>query len=154
MSADAARSIGARNTPITGLMRRGFTLIEAVASIVILSVAVPPMLFAVRALHRSRSSAVMASTARWLAVEKLEDVIADRHSATRGYSYLTAGNYAVEWTVTGFTAFTRSVAFVQTGADLSTPGTGYKRCTVTVSWTDQGSARSLAIATVVTDYTP
>lgn len=96
----------------------------------------------------------MASTARWLAVEKLEDVIADRHSATRGYSYLISGNYAVEWTVTGFPAFGRSVAFVQTAADLSTPGAGYKRCTVTVTWTDQGAARSLAVATVLTDYTP
>ena len=140
--------------PISAVMRRGFTLIEAVASIVILSVAVPPMLFAIRALHRARVSTVMATTAKWLAVEKLEDIIADRHSTTRGSTYLTSGNYSAEAAVSGFTTYARSVAFAETGANLSSAGTGYKRCTVTVTWIDQGTSRSLAVAAIVTDYPP
>lgn len=131
----------------------GFTLIEAISSIVILTIALPPMLWAIRDSHVRRVNPMMSSKARWLAAEKLEDIIADRHSTTRGYSYLVAGNYPAENPVSGFIGFTRSVAFAETGADLVTAGTGYKRATVTVSWTDAtATARSLSLSTVVTDY--
>lgn len=133
----------------------GFTLTESVIAIVILSVAVPSMLWAVRQEHKSRVTPVMASKARWLATEKLEDLIADRHSTTRGYSYLTTGNYPSESPVSGFAGFTRSVALSETTADLVTAGTGYMKVTVTVGWTDgTGTPRTLALATVITDYTP
>jgi prepilin-type N-terminal cleavage/methylation domain-containing protein len=133
--------------------RSGFTLMETIAAIVIMAVAVPPMLYTVRQAHAQRINPVLASKARWLATERLEDVIADRHSATRGYDYLITANYADETPVAGFAAFTRTVAFTETLADLSTPGDGYKRVTVSVSWTDSGgTARSLSIATVVTEY--
>jgi prepilin-type N-terminal cleavage/methylation domain-containing protein len=133
---------------------RGFTLIEAVACVVLLAVLIPPTMWAMRESHQQRVNPMLASRARWLATEKLEDVIADRHSTTRGYGYLISSNYAAESSITGFPGFTRSVAFVVTAADLVSPGTGYKRVTVTVNWTDAaGTARSLAIATVVTDYT-
>lgn len=134
--------------------RRGFTLVEAVAAIIMLAVVVPPTLWALREGHKQRVNPVLASRARWLATEKLEDIIADRHSGTRGYTYLVSGNYAAESSISGYPGFTRTVAFTETTADLSTPGTGYKRATVTVSWTDSGGvARSLAISTIVTDYT-
>ena len=134
--------------------RRGFTLIEAIIAIVVLSIAVPPMLWSIRASHVQRVSPMKASQARWLATEKLEDIIADRHSTTRGYSYLTSGNYPNESSITGSPGFTRSVAFTETTANLSTSGTGYKKCVVTVTWIDgAGVSRSLAISTVVTDYT-
>lgn len=137
----------------TGSMGRAFTITEAVVALVILGVALPPMLWAVRQQHKDRISPVLASRARWLASEKLEDVIADRHSTTRGYAYLVAGNYPAEASVAGFPGFSRSVAFSETGADLASAGTGFKRATVTVGWNDPaGTARSLAIATIVTDY--
>lgn len=133
--------------------RRAFTLIEAIAAIVILSIAIPPLLFSIRAAHRQRVDPVLASTARWLATEKLEDIIADRHSTTRGYDYLIAGNYSAEAQVTGFTNFSRSVSFSEKEADLTTAGTGYMIVTVTVGWTDGGgTARSLSVATVLTEY--
>ena len=88
--------------------KHGFTLIETVASIVILAVAVPPIMWAISEAEAERVTPVMASRARWLAVEKLEDVIADRHSTTRGWSYLIPGNYAAETPVTGFTGMNRS----------------------------------------------
>lgn len=135
--------------------RRGFTLAEAVIAVVILAISVPSMLWAVRQEHKARVQPVMASKARWLATEKLEDIIADRHSTTRGYTYLTTSNYAAESPVSGFTGFTRSVAIAETAADLASAGTGYKKVTVTVGWTDgTGAARTLALATVITDYTP
>lgn len=134
--------------------RNGFTLIETIIAIVVLSLAVPPMMWSLRQAHVQRVSPMMASKARWLASEKLEDIVADRHSTTRGYTYLVSGNYPTEASITGSAGFTRSVAFAETTADLSTAGTGYKRVTITVSYTDgAGVARSLTLSTIVTDYT-
>ncbi len=135
--------------------RSGFTLIETIAAIVILAVAVPPMLWSIRDAHSQRVSPMLASKARWLAAEKLEDLIADRHSTTRGYDYLIAANYPAEPSVSGYPPFSRSVSFAETLADLSTPGDGYMTVTVDVDWTDaSATARTLTISTVVTEYSP
>jgi Tfp pilus assembly protein PilV len=134
---------------------RAFTLIEAVISLVILSVAVPAMLWAVRDAVTKRSDPVLASRARWLAAERLEDIIADRHSPSRGYAYVITSNYAAESSVSGFTNFSRSVTISETAANLSSAGTGYKTVTVTVSYLNsRGQSRSYPLATVLTDYTP
>jgi hypothetical protein len=134
-------------------LRRGFTLIEAVSIIVILTIALPPMLWAIRDSHARRVNPIMSSKARWLASEKLEDIIADRHSTTRGYPYLIAGNYAAENPIGGFSGFSRSVSFAETTGDLVTIGTGFKRATVTVSWADAtGVSRALSLSTVITEY--
>ncbi len=133
----------------------GFTLAEAITAIVILSIAVPSMLWGVRQAHAHRSNRVLASRAHWLAVEKLEDVMADRHSNTRGYGYLNAVNYPAETSIPGYPAYTRTVALNETLADLSTPGPGYMKVTVTVSYTDAtGVPRSLPLSTELTNYTP
>ena len=138
--------------------RTGFTLIETVAAIVILAVAVPPMLWAVTEAQRQRINPMLASRARWLAVEKLEDVIADRHSTTRGFTYLITANYPAENPVPGYAGFTRTVTFLETKADLVTiapPPLGYMTVTVTIGWNDaDAQARTLAISTVLTEYTP
>jgi prepilin-type N-terminal cleavage/methylation domain-containing protein len=131
----------------------GFTLVECVAAIVVLSIGIPPMLWALRAAHHHRVDHVMASRAKWLASEKLEDVIADRHC--RGYAYLRAANYPAEGAVAGFPGFTRSVSLAETGADLTSAGIGFMRATCTVGYTDgSGVARTLSLSTVITDYTP
>lgn len=131
----------------------GFTLIEAIIAIVVLAVAVPPMLWSIQESQVSRVAPILVSRARWLATEKLEDIVADRHSSTRGYGYVIDANYPAEVAVTGMTGFSRSVAITETGAALASGGTGYKLVTVTVGWTDARSqARSLSLSTVVTDY--
>ena len=135
--------------------RRGFTIIEAIAAVVIIGVAIPPMLWGIKQAHGHRSAQILASRARWLAVEKLEDILADRHSTSRGYAYLTAANYPAEGQVSGFENFSRAVAFQETEADLATAGTGYMTVTCTIGFKDAtGQTRSLALATIVTDYTP
>ena len=138
--------------------RTGFTLIETVAAIVILAVAMPPMLWAVTEAQRQRINPLLASRARWLTVEKLEDIVADRHSSTRGYSYLITANYAPENPVPGFAGFTRTVTFLETKANLvdtAPPPLGYMTVTVTVGWNDaDAEARTRAISTVLTEYTP
>jgi prepilin-type N-terminal cleavage/methylation domain-containing protein len=133
--------------------RRGFTLMEAVAALVVLSVAFPPMLWAIRRGHAARVTPARFTTARWLAANKIEDIAADRACPTRSYAYLVASNYPAETTITGYPGFTRSVAFTETGPDLVTAGTGYMRATVTVTFTDgMGVSRSYALSSIQTDY--
>ena len=135
--------------------KRAFSLIETIVAIVIMSIAVPAMLWTVREAHINRVNPTLASTARWLAIEKLEDVIADRHSTTRGYTYLIPANYSAENPVAGFAGFSRSVSLNETIADLVTAGAGYMNVTVQLSWTDgEAQVQTLAISTVLTDYTP
>ncbi len=137
------------------LHRHGFTLIEAIAVIVLMTVAIPPMMWSIQEAHVSRANPVLASRGRWLAVSKLEDVIADRNSTTRGYSYLITGNYPAEPTITGYPGFSRTVSFNETLADLTTAGDGYMNVTVAITWTDaQGTSRTLNISTVLTEFVP
>lgn len=139
----------------TGPRRRAFTLIETIMAIVILSLAVPAMLWAMKDAVSKRVDPVLADQARWLAVEKIETIMSDRHSTSRGYAYVVNANYAAENPVSGFTKFSRSVNIVETAADLTSAGTGYKKVTVTVSYTDgQNAARSFALDTVLTEYVP
>ena len=136
------------------ISHRGFTLIEAITALVILSLAMPTMLWAIRDSIRRRADPILLSRARWLASEKLEDIIADAHSPARGYSYIASGNYSAESPVTGFTGMNRSVSIAET-APKFVAGTGWKTCTVTVTYTDgQNVSRSLQLSTVVTSYTP
>lgn len=133
--------------------RRAFTLIECIAAMVILAVALPSMMFAIRQAGIDRVLPTNLSRARWLATEKLEDIIADRHSTTRGYVYLTTGNYPAENPIASNPDFSRSVSFTETDADLTTSGSGYMTVTVTVTWTDvTATARSFAVSTVLTSY--
>ncbi len=135
--------------------RSGFTLAEAITAIVILSISVPAMLWAIRASHTHRANRVLASRAHWLAVEKLEDIIADRHSTSRGYVYLTTAHYPNESSISGYPGFTRAVTLSETGPDLVSAGTGYMKVTVAVSYTDaSGAARALPLVTELTNYTP
>ncbi len=138
---------------------------ETIAAMVILAVAVPPMLWAVTESQRQRINPMMASRARWLAVEKLEDVVADRHSSPdppapiRGYLWVVGGgDYVLEnpGDITGYPAFSRDVGLLETEADLVTPATaGYLTVTVTVGWVDaKGDNKTLDISTVLTDYSP
>lgn len=131
----------------------GFTLIESIMAVVVISVMVPPTLVLIRDAQVRRASPILASRARWLATEKLEDIIADRHSTTRGWTYIGNASYPSESPVNGFANFSRTVTVTETGADLATSGTGYKRVTVTITWIDpRRGAASLNLATVLTDY--
>lgn len=134
-----------------GHARRAFTLIEAVMAIVILAIAIAPLMLALERSSMDQVTPIRVSRARWLATERLEEIIADRYSATRGYAYLAEGNYSTENPVATDPDFTRAVSIVETAADLQSSGTGYKTVTVTVSWTGvAGASRTLQISTVLT----
>ena len=123
-------------------------------ALVILSLAVPAMLWGIGDATKKRVNPILSSEALYLAAEKLEDVIADCNSPDRLYAYVQNANYAAESSVTGFTNFARSVNVVETSPTF-TAGTGCKTVTVTVTYTDgQGTSRSIALATVLTNYSP
>ncbi len=133
----------------------GFTLIEMIAAMVILAVAIPPMLFALRQATMDRIDPVRFSQARWLATERLEDILADWRSATRGYDFVAAANYPDESPVRDHSAFSRGVRIVESGPDLRTAGAGCKTVTVAVTWTDsRGRPRTLEVAAVMTEWEP
>jgi hypothetical protein len=126
---------------------------ETIAAVVILAIGIPPMLWAIGDAHIQRVNPLLASRARWLATAKLEDVIADRHSGTRGYAYLVPSNYPAETPVAGEPAFSRVVSLTETGPDLITPGTGYTTVEIAVTWTDAtATVRTLTVSTVLTEY--
>jgi prepilin-type N-terminal cleavage/methylation domain-containing protein len=135
--------------------RRGFTLIEAIVAVLVVSIAAPATLLVIRDALVRRTAPIMASRARWLAAERIEDVIADRHSTTRGWAYVTQANYSSEAAIAGFTGFSRTTSIVERAANLTSAGTGYKVVTITVSWNDAISgARSIELSTVLTSLTP
>ncbi len=134
--------------------RRGLTLIESIVTMVVMSIAIPPLVMAIGSATARRASDTLATRARWLASEQLESVIADRHSATRGYAYLIPASYPNEATISGFPGFSRRTTIVTTGPNFA-PGSGYRTVSVQVSYIDPiAGARTLSLATVLTDYTP
>jgi len=142
---------------MTRPQRHGVTLIETIIAIVLLSLALPPMLWSIREAQLQRANPVLASRARWLAESKLEEIIADRHSATRGYDWLIAPNYPDEPAIAGYPGFSRRIVLSTVQADLVTadPDGGYLIAAVEVSWTDAGRiGRTLTVATVLTEYAP
>lgn len=133
-------------------LARGLTLIEAIVLVAILALATPTMLSAMATAHENRVGPLMASRARFIAAERLEQVLADRFTPARGYSYILPASYPAEAPVTGFSGFSRSTTITETGASLAGAGTGYKTVTVTVSWQSRRGTQSLALSTVVTDF--
>lgn len=135
-------------------VRGGFTLIEVMIAVVVMAIAVPPMFWALRQANVQRVDPINLSRARWLVNEKMEDILADESSTTRGYSYLTNSKYTAESPVSGFTGFTRSVSIAESGADLvAGSGTGFKTVVVTVGYVDgKGTSRTLSVTTVVTQH--
>ena len=135
--------------------KRAFTLAETIGALVVLSIAMPPMLWAMRDAQVKQVNTVMASHAMWLAREKLDDIAADRHSLSRGYKYLNTRNYPAELPIANDPAYTRTVSFNETRADLVKPGKGFMTASVTVAWTDATDEdRSVRVRTVLTDYKP
>jgi len=134
---------------------RGFTLVESIVGLVLLSVSVPPMLWALAESRRTAAGPAQSEVAYWLATERLEDIAADRCTPGRGFAYLAARNYPNEATVSGFPGFARSVTFEACGPDLKSPGSGFVRVRVAVQWTGgRGTPMTVAATTVLAEKLP
>ncbi|MEL7474241.1 MAG: type II secretion system protein [Planctomycetota bacterium] len=135
--------------------RRAFSLVETLVALVILSIAAPPMLFAIAAAHDERAGPAMLAQARWLAIERLEESIRDANSATRGYDHVVNASYPDEPAVAGFPGFARTVRVNETAPDLASSGSGAKTITVTVSWSMRGGTPvSVSASAVVAEMIP
>jgi prepilin-type N-terminal cleavage/methylation domain-containing protein len=89
--------------------QRGFTLIELVAIIVLLSIAGTAILGMFGQVGRSLTTNQDTQTGAQLVQEKAEQILADRRNAARGYAWIVAANYPAETPISGFAAFDRSV---------------------------------------------
>ena len=110
----------------------GFSLLEMVIAVIIMGIALTPLLNFFAESATRAVSAEMLGVAHFLAIDKAEEILCDRHSPTRGLSYITSG-YADDEPRPGYN---RTVAVQEVSSqDLETPtaGSGFYRCVVTVT---------------------
>ncbi|MFY9269746.1 MAG: prepilin-type N-terminal cleavage/methylation domain-containing protein [Candidatus Manganitrophaceae bacterium] len=117
---------------------RGFTLIEIILAVLVISIAVVGMTSAISFVGQGSLDAEATSTAKELAQEKLEQIMGDKRDMARGYAYvITPGQYPAEPAVAGFTNYSRSVTVTEVNpSDLSIPSanSGFARVGVDVSY--------------------
>lgn len=138
---------------MTNRRRRSATIIEAVAAVVILGVALPPLMQAFGEGTRQSIYPTNATIASFLAIERMEEVIARRFKSSTGYADLTATNFPDESPVSGFSRFNRTVTFSEVTSSLAPSGSavGYRKARVTVTWT-AGGGGVLVIERVFADF--
>lgn len=123
--------------------------------IVILSIALPPLILAFADASMHTIQPTTATVASFLAIERMEEVVARRYRGTDGYGAITvptAAEFPDESPVAGFARFSRQVRFSYVDSDLSPAGgdQGYKKAVVTVSWDDGG--QQIVIERVFADF--
>jgi len=120
--------------------RRSTTIIEVVVAIVILSVALPSLMMAFAEASVQSIGPYRQSIGSFLAIERMEEIVARRYRGTDGYDAITTGNFGSESSLSGFPGYARDVAVAFVDGNLNIVGSdqGYKRVTVTVSW-DNGA---------------
>lgn len=141
---------------------RGFTLIEAVLSLAVMAMGLLGVLYA---FHGMGSSSVLADqtvTATNIARGAIEKVIAKRDAS--GYASALAaisGGTFNQNPVTNYAPFILSVAAYEVDPDDdgstddfldASPGSGYARVTVTVTW--NSGTKSINLVTLIANYTP
>lgn len=135
--------------------RRGVTLVEVAVLLLVLTLAGPALLLALRDAGTDRLTTAHRAVARWLAQERLEDILADAASPTRGFTFVATANYPDESPVAGFPAFTRRVTITPTGPALSGPANGFKTARVAVGYLDgRGRRVDFILATVLAEPLP
>jgi len=131
--------------------RKAITLVDVIAAIVILSVALPPLILSFADASVQSIKPAAAQVAAFLVTERMEEIIARRHQ-TGGFDQVTVANFPSENPVSGFAGYERSVAVTEVATDLTTPqvNSGLKNVVVTVSW--DGGARQVQTARLFASY--
>jgi len=121
-------------------------------AVVILSIALPPLVVSFADASMQSIYPSNASVASFLAIERMEEVVARRYRGTDGYQAVTVTNFPAESPVSGFPGFNRSVAVSYTDASLAPVGSdqGYKKVRVAVTW--NGGADQIAIERAFADF--
>jgi prepilin-type N-terminal cleavage/methylation domain-containing protein len=152
--------------------KRGFTLIEAIAAMVILAIATPTSLVMLSDAARARASSAQITRAMWLADGVIETADADSVSEVSGIKYKDMNEPAYMPSLrarvdaafgTFYAQYGLSYSVVIEPVDVTAQGGGYvavvnlaqtdpkyKQITVDVSWTDSyGQARTLTVRSLV-----
>ena len=132
--------------------RRSTTIIEVVVAIVILSVALPSLMMAFADASVQSIGPYRRSIGSYLAIERMEEIIARRYRGTDGYDAITTGNFGSEASINGFSGYARDVAINFVDGDLNSVGSdeGFKRVTVSVSW--DGGAGDIDVEHIFADF--
>ncbi len=133
-------------------IRRCTTIIEVVMALAVLSISLPPLMVAFANAATQGILPSNATVASFLAVGRMEEIVARRYRGTDGYSAITTANFPAESPVTGYTMFNRTVAVDYVTPTLAAAGSdqGYKKVTVTVSW--NSGAQRIRIERVFADF--
>lgn len=136
-------------------MRKGFTLIELIVVLVVLTVGLMTLLLAMRVANVQNATSHFIAVADRLASGKMELIFWVRDDAN--FNVVRNENFPPEDPVSGFSNYKREVdIFYVELSDLNTSAgtdTGYKRVKVTVS-SKVGIAPDIEIVTIISDGAP
>ncbi len=126
---------------------KGFTLIETVMTMVILSIAVMGILqvFFVGLAPRNAPTSLEITIGTQLVQEGLERIRADRRNAGRGFDYITSANYPAETLSGVFSGYSRTTTIAPSWQGNAS----YTQVTVSVTHNNRTVASAV---TLVADY--
>lgn len=142
----------------------GFTLIETIITLVVLSIAAVGVLSVFTVGIKESANPLIVNQAVQLAQEKMDAIVSDKLNPARGFAWVAAADYntnPIKYTpenpVGGFPSFSRSVTiFCVVAANLNVDtaagppcASGYAHVTVTVA---HAAAGSVSADTLVTNY--
>lgn len=131
----------------------GFTMIESVLALLVFSIGVVGALAISQNMVISAAAGDYRVMAGQLASEKIEQIIADK--TFKGYGTIVNGNYPSEPMTGEFVMFTRTTQILEVStSDYTTAsaGSGMKRVTVTVSWTEYAGAKNISVVTLLSSH--
>jgi type II secretory pathway pseudopilin PulG len=144
---------------------RGFTLIEGVLAVALLAAGLVGLLYVFQGAVVNALVADQSYVALNLAREAAETIIARRDCSLSGCGYadtlaaIQSNSYNAS-PVTGFTGYNLTVTALEvepgtspgpTNFTVASPGSGYARVTVTVTW--NSGSNSIQLATLIANYT-
>jgi len=135
----------------------GFSLIEIIITLVVLSIAAVGVLSVFTSGIKGSADPLLMNQGLQLAQEKMDIIMGDRMNSARGFGYIIPVNYGAENPVTGFANYNRGTTIICVNAGaLNTDNTqappcasGYTHVTVTVT---DAALGSVSMDTVVTNY--
>jgi len=133
--------------------KKGFTLIEVVLTILIISIGLFGMMVMFDNVTRGAMESDMNVVATYLAREQIEKITYDK--VYNGYAWVTLARYTTpeNLTIGGSNLVRETSVYEVAKSDLLTAegGSGFKRIDVTVSW-GTGTDQRITEATLLADY--
>ena len=112
----------------------GFSLIEAIAVMVLLGIGIVAIMSMFSTGTRTLSLNVDSQVATQLVQQRAEQILADRRNPSRGYAYVTTDNrYPNETPVTGFPNYNRTVTATNPTTPPCPPGGTCRQFLIQVS---------------------